>query len=145
MKPDFNLNDLPRQLPYAVPDRYFDELPSRIQKRSQDRKEASEAYGWVPGISFPRLRMALASLVLVVTGSLMVVLNQPVPEAYASLENVQQGEVIQYLALNEVSPDVEELAEISNIDNSLAPALPTVQAEDLTDLVEEDELEDYLL
>jgi hypothetical protein len=145
MKPDLNFNDLPRKLPYSVPDRYFDELPSRIQNRIQGKARLDGEYSWFPGVSFPRLRVALASLVLVVTGSLMVVLNQPVPEAYASLENIQQGEVIRYLALNEMNPDVEELAEISTIDNSLAPALPTVQAEDLTDLVEEDEIENYLL
>jgi hypothetical protein len=145
MKQPFNLDDLPRQLPYSAPEKYFDELPSRIQNRIKTKTADDSGYEWISGISFPRLRLALASLALAVTGSLVVVLNQPVTQNYMSLENLQQGEVAQYMAINELTPDLDDLATLSALDNSLTHSLPSVQVEDLTDMVDEEEIEDILL
>jgi hypothetical protein len=146
MKQPFNLDDLPRKLPYSAPERYFDELPGLIQNRIQRETPAKVAgYDWAPRISYPRLRLAVASLVLAVTGSLVVILNQAPATNDLALSDFNRSEVIQYLAVNEVTPETADLAEISSVDQSLSQTVPLVQTEDVIELMGEEEIEDYLL
>src|SRR5690606_7786940 len=100
MKPDFNLDGLPKKQPYQVPEDYFDKLPNRIMQRVT--AEPKPAWNWLPILPAP-LRMALASVVLLLAFVGVFFLNHDVAVTSEpnQLAQVSDQEIMDYLLTTE--------------------------------------------
>ncbi|QIX60160.1 hypothetical protein FY528_01425 [Hymenobacter lutimineralis] len=90
------------------PDRYFEQLPTRLMQRVQPA--SAPAWGWLSALSAP-LRTALASVV-VLGGFAASFFLSPAPAATSSLAQVPQEELVQYLLATDQRLTLADLAEL---------------------------------
>lgn len=84
------LEDIPKESIFRVPEKYFEELPSRIQSRISAGKSLSS------GNLIRRYALRYA-LPLVVIAAILVYNYYPEPDAESILATVETADIVQYL------------------------------------------------
>lgn len=131
-----NLNDIPKQDPFVVPEGYLDQLPQLIQTRVQKNPEA--AMGGLQGLFiFSRFQLAFTVFVFMVVASIFFQREPSTlePEAQAILEEISRQEVVTYLSNNR-NITVQELSAESDWENEYLYS---------NELTTEDVLEDEII
>ncbi|RPD47942.1 hypothetical protein DNI29_10945 [Hymenobacter sediminis] len=126
MNTPFRLDDH-RRRPHpplsAPPDRYFEQLPTRLMQRVQPEASGQTTWHWLAALSGP-LRTAVASVV-VLGGFAASFLLSPAPTPAASaneaLAQVSREEMVQYLLASEQRVTLTDLAELP----AATPEFPT--------------------
>jgi hypothetical protein len=131
-----HLEDIPKKQAFQVPDRYFDNLPMRIQSRIDNQKPVEAvkfSYGKLAlRFSFPLLAVGIVSVLLwnnrAGSSDPLAALNYvATPELVAFLEDegITTEDLLEHASLNDV-----------NLDNMHKP-LDNVSAEDLDEIANE--------
>ncbi|UFH54344.1 hypothetical protein [Spirosoma sp. KNUC1025] len=125
-KNEFRLDELPpehpmRQLPFTVPDGYFDALPSRVQTRVVRRPKSAFSISW----SWQRTAASLAGASLIA-----VLVWQTLPQRQESLGSealagVSSDVITAYLDDQGINPD--DLADSQQIHSSLGNDTTAIQ------------------
>jgi hypothetical protein len=126
------LHDIKKNELYKVPDRYFDQLPTRIQQRIETQPQGS-VWSWSLALklSAPAVAVALLVLIAVVWRS-----GGGHENAEALLASVEQNDIIAYLEMSDL--DAEEIiaslpSSYSNMEFDDTPALvPSVELDEET-------------
>lgn len=123
------LDDIKKENIYTVPDKYFDQLPARIQSRINEKAPISALHwnwGWWYKLAIP----AIAMIVLVVYfGRVDRVLNQ---DAESILAQVSTEDVIAYLADMDLSTtEIIESMDLENLELDFYDESPILQEIDL--------------
>ena len=150
MNTPFRLDEHRRrpQPPLAPPpDRYFEQLPTRVMQRVQTAPAAS-SWGWLRALSAP-MRTALASAVVLGGFAATFLLNltpAAAPAVAASLAQVPQEELMQYLLASDQRLSLTDLAELPGTAQS-TPAETYLHAspDELQDLLDQQPGEDSYL
>ncbi|MFM7855213.1 MAG: hypothetical protein ACKO96_25605 [Flammeovirgaceae bacterium] len=132
------LEDIPKKQAFKVPDRYFDELPLRIQARIEAKKPAIAATS--TNFSKLMLRYALPLFAIGVVG--MLLWNEQSDQrgdAVALLNNISSQELVAFLEDEGITTDdVLEQASLNDIDlDNMQKPLDNISTADLDDLVNE--------
>lgn len=125
-----NLDDIPRKNPFDVPDGYFDELPARIQKRIQGRKQDHP----LPMVRV--IRYAAAAFVLTLVAYVWVWRGSdgmPGQSPEAMLASLETADLVAYLEDGEFTTD-ELLDDIEFSDDDAARIEDAVFNLDLGDV-----------
>ncbi|MDX5443572.1 MAG: hypothetical protein LPJ89_07305 [Hymenobacteraceae bacterium] len=144
MKPDFNLNDLPKKHPFQVPENYFEQLPNRVMQQTAYRQKTGSSRSWQQQ---PVWRMALASLVVLLIFVGVFRLSQTpaeAPSATALLAQVNDRELVNYLLTSE-RVQVTDLLETKAAETVQPHEFLQVQPEDVEEEIDPYVVEDYLL
>ena len=150
MNTPFRLDEHRRrpQPPLAPPpDRYFEQLPTRVMQRVQTSAPSPASWGWLTTLSAP-LRTALASVAVLggFAASFLLGPGAPAPSATtAVLAQVPREELVQYLLASEQRVTLTDLAELPGAAQN-AP-LGTLQAspEELQELLDAQSAEETYL
>jgi hypothetical protein len=132
------LEDIPKKQVFKVPDRYFDELPLRIQARI----EAQQPVKAVASLHFSKLILRYALPLLAIGIVSVLVWNKQsnqTNDAVALLNNISSQELVAFLEDEGITTDdVLEQASLDdvNLENMHKP-LGNISAEDLDDIVNE--------
>lgn len=106
------LDDIKKKNIYMVPDKYFDQLPARVQSRINEKAPVS-VFHWNWGWSYKLAIPAIAMIVLIIYfGRVDRGLNQ---DAESILAQVSTEDVIAYLADMDLS--TTEIIESFDLDN----------------------------
>lgn len=128
------------------PDRYFEQLPTRVMQRVQS-SPPGPAWGWLTALSTP-LRTALAS-VAVLGGFAASFLLSPAaavqPTALAALAQVSQQELMQYLLASDQRVTLTDLAELPGAARSLPAGTLQPSDEEWQELLDAQTSEDLYL
>ncbi|TGD79574.1 hypothetical protein [Hymenobacter wooponensis] len=148
MNTPFRLDDHKRRSqPLASPpDRYFDQLPSRVMARVQTTPDTGLAgtWGWLRHLSAP-VRTALASAVVLGGFATSFWLTQPaapVASSATALAAVPQAEMVQYLLASDQRVTLSDLAEFSNTPPDLSDAYLQASAAEVQDALDSQPSED---
>jgi hypothetical protein len=134
-----NLRDLPKKKLFTTPDRYFDELPMRIQKRIREREAISRPLpDWQP-----RWRMAIAGLLLLALAVPAWWFGQgsrsQSPEDI--LVRVSTEDVLAYLIAGGMeAEDILDHMALNDVEITLDPEMPAL----IPDEIDEREMEDII-
>ena len=139
-------NHLPKKHPYTVPDRYFEELPMRVQQRVQ-RKPTFGGFS-LPALQLQKVGLALASLLVIFAGVWFTLqqnttVNQT--ESMVALSELSEAEVASYLTANFYQVDPADVAEIASPADFPYAELPDLAPADLADEIDYATLEEYYL
>lgn len=134
----------------APPDRYFEQLPTRVMQRVQPAgAEHGPAWGWLRGVSAP-LRTALASVVVLGGFAASFLLNSaPVVvsprTASATLAQVPQEQMLQYLLASEQRLTLSDLADLPVTQELTAEAYLHASPEEVQAVLDAQPTEDAYL
>ncbi|MEP0987253.1 hypothetical protein [Ekhidna sp.] len=139
----YKLDDIEKKKPFEVPEKYFEELPLKIQTRINEEKV--ESYSW----KVPAWGLAMAaSILLLITFIFIIPESGPDPEKL--LAEVSQDELIAYL--DQIELDEYDIAsafddnmDVFELENS--SMLDGIEIDDqaLDDVLLEYDLEDEYL
>jgi len=102
-KPRIKLDELKKESPFKVPERYFVELPSEIQvKVTADQKPQPS---WVVQPTFRWAAMAASVLVLAVYFSVFYTNTDDLNEAESLIAQVEMEDLIAYIETSEITTD----------------------------------------
>ena len=96
------LDDIPRKIPFAVPEGYFDGLPGRIQARTGQSHVPGQAWIW------GTLRLAVAGVFLAAMGVYWYHHQDPLPaveQVRLGIAAIPPDQLVSFLDENEVSTD----------------------------------------
>jgi len=133
------LDDIDKKDPFKVPDRYFDELPERIQSRI--RRKGQSRWSW--GISFPSVvRLALPVAAVILVAIYFGFPGKDTPAETLSyremIDDVSTEDLIAYLENSEIS--AEEIIETVDVE-----ALELELEEEEESWIIEDEMDDEMM
>lgn len=137
-----NLQDLPKKEFFTTPERYFDELPMRIQKRIRERETVSRPLlDWQP-----RWRLAIAGLLLLALAVPAWWFGQEfrsqAPEDI--LSRVSTEDVLAYLVAGEMdTEDILDHISLGDMEIILDPEMPALIPDDIDDRELEDIISAY--
>lgn len=150
MNKPFRLDEHRRrpQPPLAPPpDRYFEQLPTRLMQRVQTSAPSPAAWGWLTALSAP-LRTALASVV-VLGGFAASFLLSPdagvLPTTTTALAQVPREELVQYLLASEQRVTLTDLAELPGAAQSVPTGTLHASPEELQELLDAQAVEEAYL
>ncbi|RSK43550.1 hypothetical protein [Hymenobacter perfusus] len=150
MNTPFRLDEHRRrpQPPLSLPpDRYFEQLPTRIMQRVPTAAPSPLAGGWLTALSAP-LRTALASAA-VLGGFAAAFLLSPgatvQPLATASLAQVPRAELVQYLLASEQRVTLADLAELPGAAQNAPTGTLQASPEELQELLDAQSAEEAYL
>ncbi|QJX49008.1 hypothetical protein HMJ29_19680 [Hymenobacter taeanensis] len=143
MNTPFRLDDHKRwSQPLAPPpDRYFEQLPTRVMARVQPTEATGLAgtWGWLQQLSAP-VRTALASAVVLGGFATSFWLTQPgaptTSAATAALATVPQAEMVQYLLASDQRVTLTDLAELSEAPSDMSEAYLQASPAELQDALD---------
>lgn len=125
------LEDIKKKNIYTVPDRYFDQLPTRIQARVQDHKRVPFfAFNW--SLTYKVVLPALSLLLLVFYLSSDPSANNGSAESL--LAQVSTEDLVAYLETTEITSDeILESIDLSITDLDITLDNPLVEDEELSE------------
>ncbi|WP_421765624.1 hypothetical protein [Ekhidna sp.] len=139
----YKLDDIEKKKPFEVPEKYFEELPLKIQTRINEEKAGSNPWK-VPAWSLAMV----ASILLLITFIFIIPESGPDPEKL--LAEVPQDELIAYLDLIEldeydIASAFDDNMDVFELENS--SMLDGIEIDDqaLDDVLLEYDLEDEYL
>ncbi|RSK24723.1 hypothetical protein [Hymenobacter metallilatus] len=150
MNKPFRLDEHRRrpQPPLAPPpDRYFEQLPTRLMQRVQTSAPSPAAWGWLSALSAP-VRTALASGVVLGGFAASFLLSPPAtiqPVATASLAQVSREEMVQYLLASDQRVTLTDLAELPGAAQSVPAGTLQASPDELQDLLDTQPTEETYL
>ena len=142
MKEEFDINRLPKQPGYQVPEDYFDKLPLRIMERTAYAKPATQpqtAWFWQLKTAFAGLGLAL-----VFTASFLITqLTDQTLSTQEAMSQMSQKEIYQYLVTQE-DLETADLAEVTAVNPSQSLEFLDVRTEDVSEIVTQEMLEEQM-
>lgn len=135
------MEELPRDPGFTVPDRYFEELPTRIMQRTayaSPRSASPVAWYW-------QFKTALAGGALGLIFALSFVVSNyfaPEPQAQDVMANLSQKDIYQYL-VNHTDLETADLAEVQAVKPRQTLEFLDVRTSDLSEENTRELVEEY--
>ena len=138
IKPNINLDELPKKQLYSVPDDYFKELPSIIQARVvKPEQTRTPALNWSSALRYALPVIALV-MMLVYFG---VRINNDEIDVQAMIDEIPTEELISYITESEITTD--ELLSLIDLNELDVDGMVDENIELLNDNEWDDLLEEY--
>ena len=121
----YKLDNIDKKPPFEVPERYFEDLPMKIQRRVEDHKKQGAFFNW------PIWAVASAACVLLIVVLFTLQNSSQSPENM--LTEIPTSELVAYL--DQLDIDLDDLT------STLPDEIDIIESED-TDMLDEVEFED---
>ncbi|WP_192820510.1 hypothetical protein [Rufibacter sp. LB8] len=110
---EYNINSLPKETGFQVPERYFEALPSRVMQRTAQSGPigATAPFAWLGRFKMLAAGVSMA-LVFVISFFTVQTLDRTGHGQSASLGQIPQDEIAQYL-LTRVELETADVAEVT--------------------------------
>jgi hypothetical protein len=133
------LDDIKKKNIYTVPDKYFDQLPARIQSRVNDKDPVSAPYWkWVFKLAVPAIAVVF---IILYFGKIDRNISQ---DANAILAQVSTDDIIAYLADIDLSTnEIIESIDFNNLELDFYQESPILQDFEIEDNVLEILTDEY--
>jgi hypothetical protein len=142
------LDDLPKKNIYQVPDRYFDQLPGVVMARVREKEAANNPVTISTFWRQPLLRVALASLALVLTFFIIFSTNSNQSNSSQSnsssgsevlLSSVSEKDAVEYLMTSD-RLETQDLTILALTDEDMSHEFIQVSQEEILQAVENEDL-----